>query len=229
MVVTFALSLTWLRAMDFAAARGLMSPRTSRKIIHIGTGPLFVACWLLFSDGPAARWLAALVPLAITGQFALVGLGVMRDDQAVSAMTRHGDPAEILRGPVYYGLAFVVCTLVFWRTSAVGVTALMILCGGDGLADLVGRRYGRHRLPHSPDKTREGSLAMFAGGLALAALMHAVLGSAGVLAPPVPTVKALPALAGIALAATLVESLPLADVDNLTITGAAVALGLILL
>lgn len=226
-VVTFVLSLIWLRAMDLAAARRLVPPRTSRKIIHIGTGPLFVACWLLFSDGTAARWLAALVPLAITAQFVLVGLGVIRDDAAVSAMTRRGDPAEILRGPVYYGVVFVVCTLVFWRTSAVGVTALMILCGGDGLADLVGRRFGRHPLPHSPGKTWEGSAAMFAGGWALAAAMTSLLDSAGVMAQAGVDSSRLPAIAAIALGATLVESLPIPDIDNLTITLASIGLGLL--
>ena len=55
LLVTFALSLFWLRLMDFAALRGWISSALSRKIIHIGTGPLFVLCWLLFPAHPAAR------------------------------------------------------------------------------------------------------------------------------------------------------------------------------
>ena len=98
--VTFALALGWLRLMDAAAARGLIESRASRKIIHIGTGPLFVLCWLLFSPASTARFMAALVPLAITVQFALVGIGWMRDDEAVKAMTRHNDRREILRGQI---------------------------------------------------------------------------------------------------------------------------------
>jgi len=101
-VLTFALALAWLRVMDTFAHRGLIEPRLSRKIIHIGTGPLFVLCWNLFSAEPRARVLAALVPLAITAQFVLVGLGVLKDPAAVQAMTRTGDPREILRGPLYY-------------------------------------------------------------------------------------------------------------------------------
>ena len=42
---------------------------------------------------------------------------------AVQAMTRHGDAREILRGPLYYGLVFVVCTVLFWRHSPVGMLA----------------------------------------------------------------------------------------------------------
>ena len=66
LILTFALSLAWLRLNDFFAQFGWVSSSLSRKIIHMGTGPLFVLCWLLFTDAPLARFLAALVPLAIT-------------------------------------------------------------------------------------------------------------------------------------------------------------------
>jgi phytol kinase len=71
-VVTFAAALAWLRLIDLLAHRGVLEARLSRKIIHVGTGPLFVLCWLLFSEAVWARWLVALVPLAITVQFFLV-------------------------------------------------------------------------------------------------------------------------------------------------------------
>jgi phytol kinase len=61
LAVTFVLALSFLRIMDFIAHRGWMDSRTSRKVIHIGTGPLFVLCWLMFDNAPEARWLAALV------------------------------------------------------------------------------------------------------------------------------------------------------------------------
>ena len=141
-LITFAVALAWLRLMDTLAARGVFDQAISRKLIHIGTGPIFVLCWPLFSPQPAARFLAALVPLAITAQFVLVGAGVIKDPAAVKAMSRTGDRREILRGPLYYGLVFVVCTLVFWRTSPVGILALMLMCGGDGLADLGGTQVG---------------------------------------------------------------------------------------
>jgi len=215
LIVTFAVSLLWLRANDFAAARGWVSSRLSRKIIHIGTGPLFVLCWLLFDDAPSARYLAALVPLLITAQFALIGLGIIRDDAAVQAMSRSGDRREILRGPLFYGIAFVVLTILYWKDTPTGMVALMLLCGGDGIADLVGRRWGKHPLPWSPQKTWEGSLAVFLGGWVLAAAVLAVYVAAGVF--PAPWTAYLAPLTAIALAATLIESLPLHEVDNLTV------------
>ena len=221
LALTFLISLVWLRLNDFAAARGWVSSRLSRKIIHIGTGPLFVLCWLLFDNAPEAPYLAALVPLLITAQFALIGLGLWRDDAAVQAMSRTGDRREILRGPLFYGLIFVLLTVLYWKSPA-GVVALMLLCGGDGIADLVGRRWGRHFLPWSRRKTWEGSLAVFLGGWLLAAAVLAAYVAAG--AFPAPWTAYLVPLTAVAFAAAVVESLPLEEIDNLTVPLAAVLL-----
>ena len=66
--------------MDFFAHRGWIESRLSRKIIHIGTGPIFVLCWLMFPEVWYVRWLTTLVPFLITTQFALIsdGLKILR-------------------------------------------------------------------------------------------------------------------------------------------------------
>ncbi|MCL4560409.1 MAG: phosphatidate cytidylyltransferase [Chloroflexi bacterium] len=226
-LATLALSLIWLRAVDFLAHRGWISSELSRKIIHIGTGPLFVLCWLLFTDAPLARFLAALVPLGITAQFVLVGTGVIRDPAAVKAMSRGGDRSEILKGPLYYGIAFVVLTLVFWRATPVGIAALMLLCGGDGLADLVGNKYPKYTLPWSGRKTWAGTFTVFAGGLLFCLAVLAIYHAAGIIS--IPLSRMWPGLVVIAVAGAAVESLPIRDIDNITVPLAAVVLGLILL
>jgi phytol kinase len=228
-VVTLGVALGWLRLIDTSAARGVLDKRLGRKVIHIGTGPLFVVCWLLFSSQPAARFLAALVPALITGQFILVGTGLIADPKAVAAMTRHSDRREILRGPLYYGLVFVACTLIFWRTSPIGILALMLMCGGDGLAEGIGRRFGTTRLPINPNKSWAGSAAMLLGGMAFGLAFTGLFWWAGTYAEPLAIGRLAGSVAAIAVAGTLVEALPLDEVDNLTITGTAVVLGLILL
>lgn len=43
------------------------------------------------------------------------------------------------------------------------------MCGGDGLADIIGRRFGGNaKLPHNSNKSWAGSAAMFAGAVASA-------------------------------------------------------------
>jgi phytol kinase len=222
-ILTFVIALTFLRLMDFFAHRGWIESRLSRKLIHIGTGPIFVLCWLFFPDVLVARWLAALVPFAITAQFALVGLGIMKDEASVKGMSRTGDPREILRGPLYYGIMFVLLTVIFWKDSPVGMTALMIMCGGDGIADLVGQRFDSLKLPYCPEKTVAGSLGVLIGGWLLSAFVLAIYVGAGIFAKPFSTYL-LP-LTVIALVSAVIESLPFKDVDNITVTVTAAILG----
>ena len=223
-IITFAIALGFLRLMDFFAHRGWIEARLSRKLIHIGTGPIFVLCWLLFPDDPASRWLAVLVPFMIVAQFALVGLGVVKDEAAVRAMSRTGDRREILRGPLYYGIAFVVLTLIYWKDSPIGMTALMLMCGGDGLADIVGRRIASPSIPWSRQKSAAGSVSVFLGGWLTTALILFIYVSAGIFIQPFGNY--LIPITIVALVAALIESLPFKDVDNLTVTLAAVITGI---
>lgn len=222
-IITFLIAVAFLRLMDFLAQRGVIESRLSRKLIHIGTGPIFVLCWLMYPDVFIGRWLAALVPLVITLQFALVGLGVIKDEAAVKAMSRTGDRREILRGPLFYGIAFVAMTLIYWKDSLIGIPALMIMCGGDGIADLVGRRLNSPKLPWSPEKSVAGSLSVFIGGWVLTMMIFAVYVWIGAFTGPM-TRFILPVTL-VAIGATLVESLPFKDIDNVTITIACALIG----
>jgi len=223
LIVTFAVALIELRLLDIFAQRGWIESHLSRKLIHILTGPLFVLCWLLFPDVWYSRWLAVLVPFAITVQFALIGLGLMKDDASVKAMSRSGDRREILRGPLFYGFVFVVMTLVYWKTSPIGMLALMLMCGGDGLADILGRGIQSPKLPWSKSKSVAGALGMLLGGWLLAAFILFIFVLAGVF--PAPFSAYLLPITYIAVVGTLVESLPFKDVDNITVTLVAVLLG----
>jgi phytol kinase len=222
-LLTFLIAVAFLRLMDFLAHRGVIESRLSRKIIHIGTGPVFVLCWLMFADVSISRWLAALVPLVITLQFALVGLGILKDEAAVKAMSRTGDRREILRGPLFYGIVFVAVTLLYWKDSLIGVPALMIMCGGDGIADIVGRRVDSPKLPWSPEKSVAGSVSVFLGGWLLTMIIFGIYLWMGAFSGPI--ARFLLPVTWVALGAMLVESLPFKDVDNITVTVACILIG----
>jgi phytol kinase len=226
LVFTFLAALLWLRLNDFAAHSGWLGSQLSRKIIHMGTGPIFVLCWLLFNDSASSRYLAALVPLAITGQFVLVGLGIIEDEAAVKAMSRTGDRREILKGPLFYGIVFVAVTIVYWLDNPIGITALMLMCGGDGLADIMGRRFGKNKLPWSNQKSWIGSLGMFMGGWVFAFGIVAIFIQLNVFSASLSTYFV--PITIISFIGTIVESLPIRDIDNITVTIAAIVLGHIL-
>src|SRR5512144_2395991 len=210
---TFIIAILFLRLMDFFAQRGWIESGLSRKFIHIGTGPIFVLCWLMYADTPISRWLAALVPLLITAQFALVGTGIIQDEAAVKAMSRTGDRREILRGPLFYGIMFVAMTLIYWKDSLIGIPALMMMCGGDGIADIVGRRISSARLPWSPDKSIAGTLSVFIGGWLMTIFVFAVYVWIGTFSGPM--TRFLLPVTWIAIGATIAESLPFKDIDNI--------------
>lgn len=225
--LTFLLALVWLRINDFAAGRGWISSQLSRKIIHIGTGPIFVLCWIFFDSDPINRWLAACVPLLFSVQFLLIGLGVVQDKESVQAMSRSGDRREILHGPLYYGIVFVLITVIFWKDHPAGVAALMILCGGDGLADLVGRKFPIAQIPWNKNKSLGGSSAVLLGGFLLAAVILAIYQQFGIFGFAFP--KELINLFAVALGAALVETLPIKEIDNLTVSITAVVIGYLML
>ena len=220
---TFAIAVFFLRLMDFLADRGVIESRLSRKFIHIGTGPIFVLCWLMYPDVEISRWLAALVPLVITAQFVLVGTGIIKDEAAVKAMSRTGDRREILRGPLFYGIMFIAITLIYWKDSLISIPALMMLCGGDGIADLVGRNVNSPKLPWSREKSLAGSLSVFFGGWLLTMLIFAIYVWFGAFRGPI--TRFVVPVTLIAIGATLVESLPFKDIDNITVVLVSVLIG----
>lgn len=222
--LTIVIALAWLRACDFIAKKGWVSSQLSRKIIHIGTGPIFVLCWLIFTDTSASRWMAAIVPALISVQFFLIGVGVIKDEASVTAMSRSGDRREILLGPFFYGIVFVVLTLIYWKDSPVGIIALMILCGGDGFADIIGKKYGNKiKIPWAKEKSWMGSLAMFVGGSVFSIVVVSIFLLAGQFSGI--WYEYVIKILLIALGATVVESLPMKNIDNITVPLTAVILG----
>jgi phytol kinase len=223
LIITFIVALLWLRINDYAAERGWVDSHLSRKLIHIGTGPLFVLCWLLFDDERIGRFLAALVPLMFTLQFLLIGIGVIKDEASVKAMSRTGDRREILRGPLYYGIIFVILTIIYWKDSPIGVIALMLLCGGDGLADIFGRKWGIRKIFWNKHKSYAGMAGMLIGGWLLSAMIVWFFSAAGIFNEPIS--RFLLPITIISIVSTIVETFPLKDLDNLTITLTSVILG----
>jgi phytol kinase len=224
-VITLLLSVIWLRFVGYAVIKKWIPNTISRKVIHIGTGPLFVLCWLLFDSRMESRFLAAVVPLISTIQYALAGFGIIRDKASVQSMSRKGGMEELLKGPLFYGLAFIAITLIFWNTSPIGIVSLMVLCGGDGVADIFGKKYGKKLLPWSKDKTWLGSIAMLIGGFVLSLIMLFIFSYFSIFKINFPTIFI--KLFIVVLLSTLIESISKSDVDNITVPITAILMGIL--
>lgn len=229
LILTFIVIQTLVLVNGFLQKRELLPTYITRKIIHIFAAPLYLVCWLLFSGGGASRYLAAAVPLAFVAQFALIGLGLRQDESFVKSMSRSGNPRELLGGTMHYAIVMLVVTILFFETAVphqpVNPAALLILgalAGGDGLADIIGRRYGGGRSFGfgGSTKTIAGSVAMFAGSALMSLGLGLVFGlGIGDLLLPVLLLS---------LLATIVEAISPKGWDNYTIA-LAVFVGLWLL
>ena len=216
----------WLRA------RSILPPLLSRKLMHLITGPSYCTLWLLFpatataataSSANVSRYVVSLIPLCSACYFLLVGFGLLCDDGLVAAVSRSGRRSELMRGPFLYGLLHWLACWWYWTDCAVGVQLLCILCVGDGAADVIGRwatQCGINRpLPWNADKTVWGSASMLVGSLlSCAALLSLYVACSRLPGESLADLTWSTALLGIVT--TAVESLPLADVDNLTVFAA---------
>ena len=232
-----ALILTVIAIQALVLVNGILQKREllptyiTRKIIHIFAAPLFVSCWMLYSGAPASRFFAAVVPLAFIIQFAAIGLGWRQDEAFVKSMSRSGDPRELLGGTMHYAVVMLLVALLFFtngNNTSFTPSAMIILgalAGGDGLADIIGRRYGGRSFGlGGSTKTVAGSLAMFVGSMLMSL---ALLGIFSVRATLGLKALLLPVLL-LSLLATIVEAFSPKGWDNYLIP-LAVFVGILLL
>ena len=178
----------------------------TRKVIHIGVGMLSWIISLLFSS----PWPFVFASMT----FVVINLVDWRYG-IISAMSS-SDRSNL--GAVYFPLAAAAVALIFWEKQPLMVAALMPLTWGDGLAPVIGRKYGKHTytiLGHT--RSLEGSAAFFvAGGFFTWLALWLKSGS-----PELTPVEAfLPALVVIATT-TLTEAVSIWGLDNITVTTVA--------
>ncbi len=106
------------------------------------------------------------------------GVTNRQKDEIISAISRSGSQNEALGGPFLYAIALFVLTMVFFRDSPIGIVAISQMAAGDGLADIVGRKFGKRKWYFSPTKSVEGSIAFFISGFFCSySLLYWILGS----------------------------------------------------
>lgn len=221
-----------VRFFELLKDRKIVDQTLSRKLVHTLAGPLFVLSWALYSSDPSARFLAMIAPALNGIRLILIGNGIIQSDKTVKAMSRTGDPRELLRGPLYYVVVLLAVTLFYWRESPTGLLVVSVMCGGDGLADIVGRNFGKSNpLSWNPAKSWAGTLAMTAGGwgmsMGLIIFFSRVLGFFEVQDIGAMTLG----VSAICVAAAAIESLPINKSvdDNLSVPGVAAVMGSMLL
>jgi len=206
----------WLKITQLLTDNNFCSSATARKLVHIATGPLYILCWNIFPDTPNSPYIASIIPGLTVTRFSLIGLGLIKDDSTVKSMSRSGNKSELLYGPLFYGWIMVLSTIFYWGHSPFGITALMLLCAGDGFAGLIGFKYGREKLPWNNKKSWIGSISFFVSSILFTGLYVHLFHILGWFS--ISLWQFLPCLLITTFVSTIVESLPgQSDWDNISV------------
>lgn len=144
-ILLAGITVIYVKVVIFLCDNGvkerILDPDVSRKIIHIAA-----ACWILwwpYFDASHWTWrLNVLVPAVFSVQLVIKGL-IIRDknDPDVRTMSRSGEPLELCFGPLQFTLVMCVLGLVYFRDER-SVYVISALGFGDGIAPVIGKRYG---------------------------------------------------------------------------------------
>lgn len=172
----------------------------SRKVVHIGTGNVILLAWWL--KIPAWVGMGAAVVAAI---IALISF-------FVPILPSINSVGRKSLGTFFYAISIGVLVAWFWplqqyQYAAIGI---LVMAFGDGLAALIGQRFGKH--PYTVfgnQKSWEGSLTMAGMSFLVTGLiLVSVYGNLGIIWLIATFV---------ALSATTLESVAMLGLDNLTV------------
>ncbi len=148
-----------------------------RQFVHI-SGIIFIALAQVLGQLIAAYFLFVAATLFV------YSLHIRREERRLNALARMGsrirdavmsferhDVPFPFTGAIWFYFSCGMCFLAFPLHIASAATIIMVV--GDGLATLVGRRFGRHKTVGN--KTEEGTLAFFLGGLSSVLFLHPLL------------------------------------------------------
>jgi phytol kinase len=171
-----------------------------RKVVHIGTGNILFLAWGL--NIPLWICLIACVSFCIIAYISYQ-LPILPMLNSVGRKTL---------GVFYYAVSITCLVTWFWtiHLPEYAVVGVLVMAWGDGLAALVGQRWGQH--PYyfmDSKKTWEGSIAMLFVSYIVAVIVLAIAGgfSLSTLLIPLP----------VAIVATILEAISPGGTDNLTV------------
>ncbi|RCJ22243.1 phosphatidate cytidylyltransferase [Nostoc minutum NIES-26] len=187
-------------------------PEIVRKIVHIGTGNVILLAWWL--DVPASLGItASIVASAVTllsYRFPIL--------PGINSVGRQS------LGTFFYAVSFGILVACFWylQQPQYAVIGIMVMTWGDGLAALIGQRFGKHKYQvFGSQKSWEGSLTMtIASYMVSSLILLSVEGNVW---------QTWVVSLAIALVATGLEAVSFLGIDNLTVPLGSAALAFALI
>ena len=128
-IIVIALWIIIILGIAFLCKRYLpKKEELSRKIIHIGTGPVILLAWLFDIPKNIAFFSALLITIALGINYQFRLLPAIEDIERKSF------------GTIAYGISITILILLFWPRYASSISiGVLSMAFGDGLAGLIGR------------------------------------------------------------------------------------------
>jgi phytol kinase len=197
--------------LDYFLRKRFISTEVTRKGIHIGVGLLYLMSYFYDDRGQYSKYLSSFHYVLYTGIFIWkiqYSTPDQKPDFILRTFTRHNQPSELSSGPLCYCFVTIVCSTLLYKTVVASII-IAILTWGDGLAAIVGIRFGS-KMKIYGSKSIPGFLTVWVAGL-LASIVYIsiLIGYEYV---------NLIQLCLIALIAAVVETLTPGNYDNFTIS-----------
>ena len=169
----------------------------SRKVVHIGTGPVIPLAWALGISETLAIPVAGIITIALVINHRLRLLPALEDVNRQSY------------GTIAYGLSITFLLIFLWHNNPAAVSAgVLVMSFGDGFAGLIGRQL------KSPSWTVLGQRKSMAGtltmGITVAIVILALTAISGALMNPL-------LIIAITFLAVSLEQISPWGIDNLTV------------
>tara|TARA_Y100001968_G_scaffold219364_1_gene202117 strand:- start:2583 stop:3212 length:630 start_codon:yes stop_codon:yes gene_type:complete len=101
----------------------------TRKIIHIGTGPIIAFAWWLGISQIIAILIASIITICL---FINYKINLVSDIENIRRKSY---------GTIYYGLSITLLIIFFWQAHPIAIIAgVLVMAFGDGFAGLVGQK-----------------------------------------------------------------------------------------
>ncbi len=209
--LTFVYVFGLLALLNLCVNRFKLPQDISRKITHIGAGSL-IGFLALYNDSHWSKYLNITIFVVWIILLIQKGLFASDEDEAVKTMTRNGDKSELLKGPLYFVVVACICGTLFYKTFP-GIMAIATLGWGDGIAPIVGSRYGRLKYEVLSSKSVEGSISMFIAAFAASIFFVWLI---------IPSELNIIRILILSAIATVVEACSPKEIDNLLIPTAVI-------
>jgi len=227
-LLSTVLAFLVVKLIIYGFDEGYYNSKISRKLSHTCLAPFFMLVYPIFSPADGARFFAAVVTLVNAVRLYLAGSGGGESSLAKS-VSRSGDSAEALGGPFIYVCLLTVFILAFWRSNMIGIVAASTMAAGDGMADLVGRKFGKdNKWWFSDSKSVAGTVAFVVSASFTSYGLVNWFQYTGCLQIALSPMDLALRITAISVLCAIVELLPIGD-DNFTVPLSAAALAALLL